>query len=103
MAISKRFMLSCLLLLSCSSLAAERSVDPMLAQFIKTAVDTHPQVRAAQAALEASGARKRAASRPLYNPVLSVDAENADTQTRSFGISQPIVGGGTLTARTADA
>lgn len=101
MSISKPLVLSCLLLLPCSSLAAERSVDPMLVQFIKTAVDTHPQVRAAQAALEASGARKRAASRPLYNPVLSVDAENADTQTRSLGISQTLDWGGKRTARTA--
>jgi cobalt-zinc-cadmium efflux system outer membrane protein len=101
MAIPKALVLSGLLVLSCNSFAAERSADPKLAQFVKTVVDTHPQVRAAQAALEASGARKHAASRPLYNPEFSVDAENSDTQTRSLGISQTLDWGGKRTARTA--
>lgn len=103
MAYFQTLMLSGLLMLSLNSTAAERktTADPMLTQFVQSVVDSHPQVKAAQAALDASGARKGAASRPLYNPVLSVDAENADTQTRSLGISQTLDWGGKRSARTA--
>lgn len=103
MAISKTLVLSGLLMLSLVSIATERNptADPVLAQFIQTVVDTHPRVQAAQAALDASGARKGAASRPLYNPELFVDAENSDTQTRSLGISQSFDWGGKRSARTA--
>jgi len=102
MAIFKMLALSGLMVLSVGSNATERtSADRQLAQFIRAVVDSHPQVRAAQAALTASGARKKAAARPLYNPEMFVDAENADSQTRSLGISQTFDWGGKRTARTA--
>lgn len=46
-----------------------------------------PEVRVAQADLDASRARARAAAQPLYNPSLSLDAENADVNRRTAGIS----------------
>jgi cobalt-zinc-cadmium efflux system outer membrane protein len=46
-----------------------------------------PEVHAAQADLDASRARARAAAQPLYNPSLSLDAENADVNRRTAGVS----------------
>lgn len=75
--------------------------DPALIQFVQTVVEANPRVQAARAALEASGAFRDAASRPLYNPELSLDAENSDTDTRALGISQTLDWGGKRKARTA--
>lgn len=75
--------------------------DPELARFVQTVVESNPRVQAARAALDASGSLRDAASRPLYNPELSLDAENADSDTRSIGISQTIDWGGKRKARTA--
>jgi cobalt-zinc-cadmium efflux system outer membrane protein len=75
--------------------------DPALIQFVQTVVDANPRVQAARAALEASSAFRDAASRPLYNPELSFDAENADSETRALGISQTLDWGGKRKARTA--
>lgn len=72
-----------------------------LSAFVKAVVDANPRVNAARAALEASGAFRDAASRPLYNPQLSLDSENAETDTRSVGISQTLDWGGKRKARTA--
>lgn len=75
--------------------------DPALIQFVQTVVEANPRVQAARAALEASAAFRDAASRPLYNPELSLDAENSDTDTRALGISQTLDWGGKRKARTA--
>lgn len=75
--------------------------DPALIQFVRSVVEANPRVQAARAALDASGAFRDAASRPLYNPELSFDAENADADTRSLGISQTLDWGGKRKARTA--
>ncbi len=96
-----------LILTHCAALADEASAagdtraDPALIQFIQSVVDTNPRVQAARAALDASGAYRDAASRPLYNPELSLDAENSDTDTRSIGISQTLDLAGKRKARTA--
>ena len=75
--------------------------DPALIQFVQSVVESNPRVQAARAALEASGAFRDAASRPLYNPELSVDAENTDVETRTVGISQTLDWGGKRKARAA--
>lgn len=75
--------------------------DPALRQFVLSIVDNNPRVQASRAALEASSAFRDAASRPLYNPALSLDAENAETDTRSIGISQTLDWSGKRKARTA--
>ena len=75
--------------------------DPALARFVQAAVEANPRVQAARTALEASSAYRDAASRPLYNPELSLEAENSDTDTRALGISQTLDWGGKRDARTA--
>ncbi len=75
--------------------------DLELIQFVQSVVDSNPRVQAARSALDASGAYRDAASRPLYNPELSLDAENSDTDTRAVGISQTLDWGGKRKARTA--
>jgi cobalt-zinc-cadmium efflux system outer membrane protein len=96
-----------LILIPCAALAADATAagsaraDPALIQFVQTVVDTNPRVQAAWAALGASGAYRDAASRPLYNPELSLAAENADSDTRAIGFSQTLDWGGKRKARTA--
>ncbi len=90
-----------------AALAAEANpviqtgADPALIRFVQSVVESNPRVQAARAALDASGAFRDAASRPLYNPELSLDAENSDTDTRALGISQTLDWGGKRKARTA--
>lgn len=52
--------------------------------------ESTPEVEAARAELEAARARARAAAQPLYNPSLALDAENADVNRRTAGISLPL-------------
>ncbi len=77
------------------------SAGATLSRFVQAVVENNPRVRAARASLEASSALRDAASRPLYNPELSLDAENAETDTRAIGLSQTIDWGGKRKARTA--
>lgn len=72
-----------------------------LSAFVKAVVDANPQVNAARAALDASVALEGAAGRPLYNPELEIEAEDADSETRALGISQTLDWGGKRKARTA--
>ena len=80
---------------------APATSDAELAAFIRDVVEANPQVNAARAALDASAAVEGAAGRPLYNPQLEFEVENADTETRALGISQTIDWGGKRRARTA--
>ena len=63
---------------------------PALRQLIGKTLDNNPGVQAARAAVEAAEARVRGADRPLYNPELEVDAEQAETRTGTLGLSQAI-------------
>lgn len=74
---------------------------PELSTFIRAVVDGNPQVNAARAALDASVALEGAAGRPLYNPELAIEAEDAESETRALGISQTLDWGGKRKARTA--
>ena len=102
----RALLLSALILMPWTALAAEPDTptitraDPALTNFVQSVVETNPRVQAARSALEASGAFRDAASRPLYNPQLSLDAENSDTDTRSIGISQTLDWGGKRQARS---
>jgi cobalt-zinc-cadmium efflux system outer membrane protein len=60
-----------------------------------------PEVEAARAGLEAARARARAAAQPLYNPSLALDAENADVDRRTAGISLPLDLSGKRRARAS--
>jgi cobalt-zinc-cadmium efflux system outer membrane protein len=63
------------------------SAAPSLQQAIRAVWDNSPDVQAARADLRAAEARARAAAQPLYNPTLSLDAENADVNRRTAGLS----------------
>ncbi len=70
-----------------------------LANFVRDIVDASPGVQAARAALDASAAYEAAAGRPLYNPELELDAEDADSKVRTFGLSHTFDWGGKRRAR----
>lgn len=63
----------------------------------------NPDIQAARAELEAAQARVRAAAQPVYNPSLSLDAENADVNRRTAGLSLPLDMSGKRRARTSQA
>lgn len=75
--------------------------DAALVRFVQAAVDSNPRVKAARAAVEASSAYRDAAARPLHNPELSLEAENAGAHVRALGISQSLDWAGKRDARTA--
>lgn len=61
-----------------------------LSDLVRDAVNSNPGVQSAQAALDAALARERAGKRPLYNPALEVDAEDAIDNAAFAGINQSI-------------
>ena len=68
----------------------DSGLSPAVQQWLLDALDRNPGVSAARAAVEAAEARLRAASRPLYNPELDLEAEQAETRTGTLGLSQTI-------------
>ncbi len=94
------FVLCGLIVMSWTTLVAETTVlgnaraSVALTRFVQAVVDSNPRVQAARAGLEARGALRVAASRPLYNPELSLDAENAQAKIRTLSISQTLDWGG---------
>lgn len=97
----------CLLLLPAAGYAdgavapATRVADASITRFVQSVVEANPRVQAARAALDASGARRDAASRPLYNPALSLEAEDTEIErTQTIGISQTIDWANKREART---
>ena len=64
--------------------------DPSLYQFVSVLVANHPDVKASYESLRVAEASAIAAGRPLYNPELSLEAENSEEQTRTVGFSQTL-------------
>lgn len=64
--------------------------DRALTILVGEVLESNLRVRAADAALAAAQARARGADRPLYNPELELDAEKADVNKVSIGLSQTI-------------
>jgi cobalt-zinc-cadmium efflux system outer membrane protein len=60
----------------------------LLPELVAEALAANPGVLAAAAALDAARARERAADKPLYNPELEVDGEDAETRTAFLGVRQ---------------
>ncbi len=75
--------------LSISASEAQK-VDPLLQGFIQQVWEESPALQAAQAAIEAANARADGASKPIYNPDLTLDTERTDISTSSIGISQTV-------------
>lgn len=95
------------LILPAASLRAQEPTVPApdpagveLQRFIRSLVLTNPDVQAARAALEASGAMRDAASRPLYNPELSADVQRSADDPKTIGISQTLDWAGKRSARS---
>ena len=93
--------------MSWTTLVAETTVlgnaraSVALTRFVQAVVDSNYRVQAARAGLEASSALRDAAARPLYNPELSLEAENAQARIRILSISQTLDWGGKGKASTA--
>jgi len=80
-------------LLVCLALPVSASpvnMPPSLNTFMQRVWEQHPNIGAAQAALDAAYARAKASSLPLYNPELELDAEKTDINTFSVGVSQTL-------------
>ncbi|HEX6995728.1 MAG TPA: TolC family protein [Gammaproteobacteria bacterium] len=74
--------------------------DPPLGRLVEAALREHPQVLAAEAALERERALARAAARPVFNPELELDVERADTDDASLRITQTLDVAGVRAARS---
>jgi cobalt-zinc-cadmium efflux system outer membrane protein len=92
---------ACLFLSSLAVADPPVSPDPVLSRWVKQVLADNPQVQAANAAVEAASSRERAASRPLFNPELELDAETAETNSAFVGLGQTIDWADKRGARTA--
>lgn len=84
-------------MLSCLAFPVSASpvnVSQSLNTFMQRVWEQHPNINAAQAALDAARQHAEAAGQPLYNPELELEAEKTDINTYSVGISQTIDWGG---------
>ncbi len=73
-----------------SPLFAGQTAPPALARFVAAGWQLAPERKAGEAAVLAAEARLNAAGQPLYNPELSLEAERAEVDTKTIGISQAI-------------
>lgn len=80
--------------------AANAVEQAALTTLARTVLDENPRVLAARSALDAAQARERAADRPLYNPELDIEYEDASAVTKTLGLSQSIDWGDKQEART---
>lgn len=80
---------------------AQSIVESPLGNAVRAAWQESPEIQAARADLDAARARARAAEQPLYNPSLSLDAENADVNRRTAGVSLALDLSGKRQARTS--
>ena len=69
---------------------AQADDSQKLAQWLQGRVDAHPEVRAAEAGLQAAQARLRAAGKALFNPQLDLEVEEGEVKTSQIGLSQEI-------------
>ena len=81
-------------------LLANGAEHPDLSIWLNSVLKQHPQLQAAQAAVDAAQAQTRAAGRPLFNPELELEYEETNVKTRSLGISQTIDWGDKRSARS---
>jgi len=81
--------LGCILILTCKTVSADE--QSALTTMVRTVLENHPSVLAARSELDVTQARESAADRPLYNPELDVEYEDAgDVTTKTLGFSQSI-------------
>lgn len=61
---------------------------PEVIAYVKDILRNHPRIMAARSEVDVATARTRSAARPLYNPEIEAEYEDAEERTRSIGISQ---------------
>jgi len=66
------------------------NADRSLYQFVSVLVANHPDVKASYESLRAAEASTTAAGRPMYNPELSLEAENSEERTTTIGLRQTL-------------
>lgn len=71
-------------------MAESLSVSPALRALVASVQDSNPAIKAAQAAVDAARARTVASGQPLYNPSLTLEAEDGDVATTTVGLSQTL-------------
>lgn len=59
-----------------------------LIEFVEAVLAANPRLNASSAVVDSRSALRDAADRPLYNPEVFLEAENAKDDSRSIGISQ---------------
>ena len=72
-----------------------------LTEFVEKVLASNPRLNAAFAAIDSRAALRDAADRPLYNPELFLDAENAKDDSRAIGVSQSFDWANKRESRTA--
>jgi len=80
--------------------AVSATAQPALMTLVRTVLNENPRALAALSTLDAAQAREKAADRPLYNPDLEVEYENAGAVTKTLGLSQSVDWGDKREART---
>ncbi|WP_458071261.1 TolC family protein [Rhodanobacter sp. BL-MT-08] len=80
---------------------ATAAPSPRLRDALAHVWKASPEVEAARAELDAARARAQAAAQPIYNPSLSLDAENADVDRRTVGVSLALDLSGKRVARAS--
>ncbi len=83
-------LLTCLLLAASLPGLAAALPAAGYSTIIEQAMKNNPEIRAAEAALEAARSRLSGAGRPLNNPELEAEAESTDVETYTLGISQTL-------------
>lgn len=81
------------LLLALSLFAEVAPADPLggeVTAYVAAALSASPSLQASRAEVAAAEARLRGASRPLFNPTLSLEYENGDSESGTIGVSQTL-------------
>lgn len=79
---------------------ADSQKRPVLHEFIEQVSIDHPALKASEAALAAARARAKGQSRPIYNPGIGVEYENAIEVTKAIGLTQTFDWSGKRKARS---
>ncbi|WP_297527471.1 TolC family protein, partial [Thiohalobacter sp.] len=81
------------LLLACLALSApglQAAETPDLSDVARQLIEEHPAIEAARQSVAAARAESTALSRPLYNPELELEYEDASDRVRTLGLSQTL-------------
>ena len=84
-----------------TSLVEPAAAPAPLREAVQAVWQASPEVAAARAGRDAAQARARAAARPLYNPELQLEVENADVDRRVAGVGLTLDLSGKRRARAA--